>query len=215
MFNRSLSLGATLIVALSIFLSRPTLDLHPPYVQGRNGTALFLVNDQHGLSNVHVATASALLENYPDIEVHFASFPGLKAKLERIAQFAQKTNPEAHIVFHQLRGPSISDALHNAGRNIMDFPHPPGTSGISHFCTELQYLICPWSAEEHFSIYNELETLIDEVDPAVVVLDSIFIPAIEATREKNRRYAVITPNQVIDNFITEQPYRSIFWKYPA
>ncbi|WZH43095.1 uncharacterized protein QYS62_004097 [Fusarium acuminatum] len=104
MFNRSLVLGAALIAAVSIFLSRPTLDLHPPYVQGRNGTALFLVNEQHGLSNVHVATASALLENYPDIEVHFASFPRLKAKLERIKQLAQKTNSEARIAFHRLQG---------------------------------------------------------------------------------------------------------------
>jgi hypothetical protein len=215
MFNRSLTLGAALIVVLSIFFSRPTLDLRPPYVQGRNGTALFLVNEQHGLSNVHVAAASALLEDYPDVEVHFASFPRLKAKLERIVRFAQKTNPEAHIVFHQLRGPSMLDALNNAGRTIMGFLHPPGISGISHFCKELQYLICPWSAEEHFSIYNELKTLMDEVNPAVVVLDTIFIPAIEATLEKNRRYAVITPNQVIDNFITEQPYGSILWKYPA
>jgi hypothetical protein len=215
MFNRSLVLGAALIAAVSIFLSRPTLDLHPPYVQGRNGTALFLVNEQHGLSNVHVATASALLENYPDIEVHFASFPRLKAKLERIKQLAQKTNSEAHIVFHRLQGPSLFDAHRNAGRTVMDFPHPPGISGISHFCKELQFLICPWSAEEHFSIYNELKTVIDKVDPGVVVLDTIFIPAIEATHETNRRYAVITRNQVIDNFITVQPYGSILWKYPA
>ncbi|KAG5665551.1 hypothetical protein KAF25_009676 [Fusarium avenaceum] len=215
MFNKSLALGAALIAALSIFLSRPKLDLHPPFVQGRNGTALFLVNEQHGLSNVHVATASALLKNYPDTEIHFASFPRLRAKLERIAQFAQKTNPEAHIVFHQLQGPSMFDAHRNAGRTVMGFLHPPGISGISHFCKELQFLICPWSAEEHFSIYNELKTVIDEVDPAVVVLDTVFIPAVEATREKNRQYAVITPNQVIDNFITVQPYGSIFWKYPA
>jgi hypothetical protein len=60
-----------------------------------------------------------------------------------------------------------------------------------------------------------LKTVIDKVDPAVVVLDTVFIPAIEATREKNRQYAVITPNQVIDNFITVQPYGSMFWKYPA
>ncbi|KIL95735.1 hypothetical protein FAVG1_00473 [Fusarium avenaceum] len=215
MFNRSLVLGAALIAVLSIFFSQPKLDLHPPFLQGRNGTALFLVNEQHGLSNVHVATASALLENYPDIEVHFASFPRLKAKLERITQFAQKTNPEAHIVFNQLQGPSMFDAHRNAGRTVMGFLHPPGISGISHFCKELQFLICPWSAEEHFSIYNELKTVIDEVDPAVVVLDTVFIPAVEATREKNRQYAVITPNQVIDNFITEQPYGSLFWKYPA
>ncbi|KAM0246056.1 hypothetical protein ACHAP5_005027 [Fusarium lateritium] len=215
MLDRYLALGAALIAALFIVLPRPTADLHPPHIQGRNGTVLFLVNEQHGLSNVHVATASALLENYPAIEVHFASFPRLKTKLERITQFAQKTNPKAHIVFHQLQGPSMSDAHHNAGRSVMDFPHSPGVSGISHFCKELQFLICPWSAKEHFAIYNELKTLIDEVDPAVIVLDTVLIPAIEATREKKRLYAAITPNQVIDNFITQQPYGSILWKYPA
>ncbi|KAH7262773.1 hypothetical protein BKA59DRAFT_489468 [Fusarium tricinctum] len=194
MFNRSLVLGAALIAAVSIFLSRPTLDLHPPYVQGRNGTALFLVNEQHGLSNVHVATASALLENDPDIEVHFASFPRLKAKLERIKQLAQKTNSEARIAFHRLQGPSMFDAHRNAGRTVMDFPHPPGIS------------------EEHFSIYNELKTVIDKVDPAVVVLDTVFIPAIEATREKNRQYAVITPNQypaMASGFPYPLPWRKI------
>ncbi|KAL6922729.1 hypothetical protein FSHL1_000003 [Fusarium sambucinum] len=212
---RRLFIG-TVLVALLALLFPQQKDEHPPYVKGKNGTALFLVNQEHGVSNVLVATASAMLENYPDIDIHFASFPKLKNKLERVSKFAHRKTPSARdIVFHQLQSPSYADVITKAGRSLDDIPHPPGPAGISHLCRDIQLWISPWSADDHFSIYEEVVSLIDEIDPAVVVIDTLFRPGLDATRDKNRQHAFITPNQAIDNFLGEQPYGSMFWKYPS
>ncbi|CAG7561845.1 unnamed protein product [Fusarium equiseti] len=215
MFTRILVLG-TVLIALVAFLFPQQTEVHPPFVKGRNGTALFLVNQEHGVSNVHVATASALLEQYPDIDVHFVSFPKLKKKLERVSEFAQRKTPAARgIKFHQLKSPGYADVILKAGRSLDDVPHPPGPAGISHLCRDMQLWISPWSAEEHFSIYEEISTFIDEIDPAVVVIDTLFRPGLDITRDKNRQHVVITPNQAVDNFLGDQPYGSMFWKYPS
>ncbi|PCD32332.1 hypothetical protein FGRA07_09584 [Fusarium graminearum] len=206
----------TVLVALVALLFPQQKDEHPPYVKGKNGTALFLVNQEHGISNVLVASASAMLETYPDIDIHFASFPKLKGKLERVSKFAKRKTPSARdIVFHQLKSPSYADVILNSGRSLDDVPHPPGPAGISHLCKDIQLWISPWSAEEHFSIYEEISSLIEEIDPAVVVIDTLFRPGLDATRDKNRQHVFITPNQAVDNFLGEQPYGSMFWKYPS
>ncbi|RGP72018.1 2-hydroxyacylsphingosine 1-beta-galactosyltransferase [Fusarium longipes] len=215
MFTRILVLGTVLVALLALILPQQK-ESYPPFVKGRNGTALFLVNQEHGVSNVLVATASALLEKYPDIEIHFASFPKLKGKLERVSKFAQRKTPAARdIVFHQLKSPAYAEVIVNAGRGLDDVPHPPGLAGIAHLCRDMQLWISPWSADEHLSIYEEVDTIIDEVDPAVVVVDTLFRPGLDATRDKNRQHAFITPNQAVDNFLGDQPYGSMFWKYPA
>ena len=215
MFTRILVLGTVLVALVALLFPQQT-EVHPPFVKGRNGTALFLVNQEHGVSNVHVATASALLEQYPDIDVHFVSFPKLKKKLQRVSEFAQRKTPSSRgITFHQLKSPAYADVILAAGRSLDDVPHPPGPSGISHLCRDMQLWISPWSAEEHFSIYEEISTFIDEIDPAVVVIDTLFRPGLDITRDKNRQHVVITPNQAVDNFLGDQPYGSMFWKYPS
>ncbi|KAK7225149.1 hypothetical protein V2G26_013152 [Clonostachys chloroleuca] len=51
------------------------------------------------------ATASSILENYPDIEIHYASFSGLGDKLARVSKFAQAKTPAAkEIAYHEIDG---------------------------------------------------------------------------------------------------------------
>lgn len=216
MYKRILLASSVLIALLAVFFSQGDVSDHPPYLQGRNKTVLFLVNIEPGLSNAHVATASSLLENNPDIEVHFASFPKLGKKLERISAFARtKTSEARDVFFHELKSPSYGDAVAAAGKSILNIPHPPGAAGIAHLCRDMQIWISPWTVEAHMAVYEELTSIIHEVDPAVVVLDTLFRPAIDATRDNNRHHAIITPNTVIDNFLADQPHGSMFWKYPA
>ncbi|KAH6975659.1 hypothetical protein EDB80DRAFT_727887 [Ilyonectria destructans] len=216
MYKRILLASSALIALLAFFFSQGDVSDHPPYIQGRNKTVLFLVNIEPGLSNAHVATASSLLENHPDIEVHFASFPKLGKKLQRISAFARtKTAGAQDVIFHELKSPSYGDAIAAAGKTILNIPHPPGVAGIAHLCRDMLIWISPWTVEDHMAVYEELTGIIHEVDPAVVVLDTLFRPAIDATRDNNRHHAIITPNTVIDNFLADQPHGSMFWKYPA
>lgn len=222
MFARILLVGALLVASLAYFFAAGSdsgsaeVIQREPYIQGRNKTVLMLANQEHGLSNVHIATASALLEHYPDIEVHYASFGTVGRKLERVSSFARKKTPAAKaIVYHGLKGISYGDSLEKANWTWEQSIHPVGAAGMGKLAYNMQWWISPWSADEHWELYQEIGALIDEVDPAVVVIDTIFRPALDATRDKNRLHAFITPNTLVDNFIGEQPPSTLLWKYPA
>lgn len=216
MYARLLTIGALLVASLAYFLYSGNPPPRPPYIQGRNKTVLFLANSENGLSNVHVATASALLENFPDIEIHYGSFPKARSKLARVSSFARNRQPDAKdVIFHELSGPGYLVANLQLGETIDTTMAPPGFAGVSQFTRQIQNWISPWDVEEHLALYKQMGAIIDKVDPAVVVLDTLFGPAIDSTRDKNRQHAFVTPNTLVDNFLAEQPYGSMFWKYPA
>jgi len=223
MFGR-ISLALVALVGILIALQQQLKATPEPrkYVRGRNNTALFIVNEHPGLSNVHVATAQSLLQSHSDIDIHFASFKKLNNTLARVSSFAQRHNPSAKdIIFHPLAGVSYYAAFDSHPQIGCDDDgkiggiSKPGMEGINRIAGDMQIYLDPWQAEDHLAHFRQLSDLIDEVDPAVVVLDTIFFPAIEATRAKNRLHAFITPNIVIDNFPGEQPWLGMLWKYPA
>lgn len=217
MFPAILSVGALLVASFAYFFSaQGQAEPRPPYIQGRNNTALFLANYEHGLSNVFIATAFSMLENHPDIQVHYASWEKVKKKTDRISAFAKQTTPEAKdVVFHELKGQGFADAVTAIGMTMETVMNEPGWRGIGPFAKNMQDFICPWEPDEYYSLYTEIKALIDEVDPAVIVVDTLMPPAIDATRDKNRQHIILTPNTHVDNFLAIQPYGGMFWKYPA
>lgn len=219
------AVSAALLIALIAVLVRvPTagpVEEYVPPVQGRNNTALFIVLPHHGLSNVHLATADALLERHPDVQVEFASFSALQGKVERISGWGQGRNSNAKpIRFHTISGRPYEDAIAAARESVRlhgaeGAMSPPGLPGIKRLIADFALYVSPWSAEEHLEIYHGIKEVIDTVNPAVVVLDTMFSPALDATRESNRLHAIITPNTLIDNFVGEQPLGGMLWKYPV
>ena len=223
MFGR-ISLVLVALVGILIALQQQLKAPPEPreYVRGRNNTVLYIVNEHPGLSNVHVATAQSLLQHHTEIEVHFASFKKLNSTLARISSFVKNHDPSAkEIIFHPLAGVSYYAAFENYPQIECDDDgkigaiSKPGLEGIKRIAGDMQIYLDPWQEEDHLTHFHQLSGLIDEIDPAVVVLDTIFFPAIEATRAKNRLHAFITPNIVIDNFPGEQPWLGMLWKYPA
>lgn len=216
----------SVLVALSAILltlwssrqnSQPESLLNRENVVGLNNTALFLVTGNAGLSNVHFATAQALLEGYPDIQIHFASSDvSIANKLDRISSHARAKTPEAKpIVFHELPGPSYVKACQDAGVQFTDTIQPPGHRGIAKMCELLQVFVAPWTSEDHLAIYRAARGVLTEVDPAVTVLDTLFRPGIDAVRAARRAHAFVTPNTLVENFVADQPWLSMLWKYPA
>lgn len=220
LFSR-LAVCITILGAILAYFLMPRggQDYVPP-VQGRNQTVFFAINEENGFSNVHIATAYALLQLYPSLHIHVASFSRLKPQVDRIwaasKERADSVLPGPKIVFHNLPGPSYGDVLEvQQKRDVTDSIHPPGIKGLEQFVREIQMYLSPWSGPDHYEIYEALGRLIDEIDPAVVVLDSLFRPAIDITRDKNRLHAFIVPNTVVDNFASKQPWAGMLWKYPA
>jgi hypothetical protein len=157
-----------------------------------------------------------MLENHPDIQVHYASWGDSRKRAHRAASFAKETTPDAQdIVFHELKSVSFGEAAEMGGKAWDNVMHKPASAGIAHISRDIQLYICPWEPEQHLQLYEEIGAIIDEVDPAVIVLDSLMQPAIDVTRDKHRQHAILTPNTHIDNFPAIQPYGGMLWKYPA
>ncbi|KJZ78298.1 hypothetical protein HIM_02336 [Hirsutella minnesotensis 3608] len=206
---------AALVAAL--FLVRPSSRASEQLVSGRNGSVLFLVDAHNGLSNVHLATGFALLVNHPSVDVHFASFDKLAPELARLSRFARTRNPQAkEFHWHRLNGSDAGTTiLASPGFNRSLLHQPPGLAGLEPLLEHLTLLMCPWEADELWNLYQKIKKLILGLDPALVVLDPIFRPAVDAARDLARKRVTISPNALTDIATDVQPWGSMFWKYPA
>lgn len=210
-----LSVAVVFLAALAaIFL--PQSPVYPPLyqqVQGRNNTALFVVNMLSGLHNVHLATIQSLREKHPDIEVHVMSWSPVEAKVARLSENVGA----GPVIFHNLTAKDYVHAVFDYTKTgeITDCIQLPGLPGVGKLGFFMQAWMAPWTGPEHVAFMEEVSTVIDKTDPAVVVLDVFMWPAIHAVREKNRLHAFIVPNTPADTFSTTQPWLSALWKYPT
>lgn len=180
-----------------------------PLIVGRNNTVLYLFTAHHGFANVHLATALSLQQRHPQVEVHAASFAKARARVGRVSPVSRP------ITFHEVKGPGFTEALDADGINGATLIHGPGLKGSRPLFEVMPRTMSPWSVEDHIAIYQQLRRLIDEIDPAVIVLDIMFRPAIEAVEDSNRMRVVLTPNDLSLMLAPMQPYGQVFWKYPV
>jgi hypothetical protein len=220
--TRNFFLFAAILAGIALLISQRTRELlqDPPQEvyqpRGRNNTILFLSNSEYGLSNVVLATSHAMLVHHSEIEVHFATFDRREEDISTVSKFASHQSPGAKpITFHKLKGPTYGDALTAQGHLIEEVIHAPGLEGSAKLCKDIQKYLMPWSGPEYFDLYKQILHIIDEVDPAVIAIDPVFGPGLDATQDRNRRYVVVSPNSLRDNFAHLQPWGSMLWKYPA
>lgn len=220
-FKRAVSIGAVLAALLGVLLTlQPSEDPagSSTLIRGKNEAVLFLALAESGQINVQLATAQALMEKHPKFQIHFASFPKVAEKIARVSSFALKKTPSAlEIIFHQLPGPDRLEAVNrqmNCSDSMKCFDHPPGARGVGVLAKQIELALWSWSGEEHEAIYQRTTEVIQEVDPAVVVVDYAFRPAIDATVRLNRLHAILSPLSLADLFGLLQPYGKPLWKYP-
>lgn len=212
-------IGALLIAGLSaLFSYRSRTPESGPRTQspGRNNTVLFLSDSHPGLANVHVATSHAMLLDFPDLEIHYASFAKLEKTIVETSAFAvQKISAAKPIAFHPLVGKPYSQSLNEGGFGVAEAIQPPGLKGIAAFTNNMQNFLMPWTAIDYLATYNDILRLLDEIDPVIVVADPLLGPGLDAIRTQNRNHVILSPNTLKDNFVAMQPWGSMFWKYPA
>ncbi|EEH48457.1 uncharacterized protein PADG_04536 [Paracoccidioides brasiliensis Pb18] len=187
-----------------------------------NNRVLFLTNCESGLANVHLATAHSILTSYPDTEVHFVSFPRLAPFVENVNKYATRQSPSTgldnvnRIILHELSGPSYGKALVSGWTKTHDdVIHGPGLSGLSHLTRFVERAAVPWNGSEYVGLYREVCQLINEIDPAVTVIDTLFAPGADAVTSLTRKYILMSANALSDNFAGSQPRAAMLWKFPA
>jgi hypothetical protein len=136
-----------------------------------------------------------------------------------VSSFALKKTPSAkEIIFHEFPGPDrIENMIRgmNCSGPLECLAHPAGWRGAGVLAAQLEMSLWSWRGEEHLAIYERAIEITQQVDPAVVVVDFAFRPAIDATQKLNRVHAIMSPLAMADMFAMFQPYGSALWKYPA
>lgn len=210
---------SVVFAAIGIFLSQaPTSERQAsvPHVQGRNNTVLFLAGGASGLSNTHVAASYGLLEHAPHVELHYASFAGREKDMMRISSMVARDFPAARpISWHELPGPDYIVAVYRHIGNISGMIFPPGLKGAERQAAGMSFHLDPWETDEYLRLYRHVRRLVVELDPAVIVLDMSLRPALDATRDLNRAFVMLSPNAVADTIAAGQPWGKSLWKYPA
>lgn len=92
---------------------------------------------------------------------------------------------------------------------------PPGLKGAERLAKGMSFHLDPWQRDDYVRLYQHIRGLIVQLDPAVIVLDMSLRPALDATRDLNRRFVMLSPNALVDTIATGQPWGKTLWKYPA
>ncbi|KAI1330776.1 hypothetical protein F5Y16DRAFT_396268 [Xylariaceae sp. FL0255] len=163
---------ALLFAAARPYVSESPASPRPALIRGKSNAVLFITHAESGQINVELATAQALMETRPKIDIHFASFPRARAKVDRVSALAvAKTKAARPITFHKIPGPERFDALLRglgcAGEvregetyksseeiNVDEcIAHAPGIKGMNELAAQLQCAVVTWPGPEHFAIF--------------------------------------------------------------
>lgn len=215
-YRHILLLVAALTATAAVYFQRNgQTQIKPKTYPGRNNTVLFLTNSDSGHANVVLAASHSLLVGHSDLEVHYGTFRNFDKPIQDINKWvATKSAGTGQIKFHEIQGHDFAATFKTKGLAEEYHVNPPGLAGFQRFSKSFHMYMMPWDAPEYLEIYKQVVALIEQLDPAVVVLDVLFAPGIDATRVLKRREVIISPNSVKDTFIDLQPLLSMFWKYP-
>jgi len=179
---------------------------------------LFLTNSDFGQANAVLAVAHALLVHHaPKVEIHIASFRGIRDAVAKTSNFALQSAPAgtAPIIFHELDGLTWGAA---AWRPEVGFAEandqPPGFLNSAKSILLIPAVMLPWRPDEFLLIYRQLERVISTVNPDLTVGDALFSPATTLCHYLSTNWVVLAPNTIKDFALPSQPWLAMMWKYP-
>ena len=119
------------------------------------------------------------------------------------------------VEWHTLPGLDIVTASMREWESTQNLIEPPGIKGIAGLTMVMRAMLAPRSTEEEWALYEAVRDVIEEVDPALVVLDSMVRQGTDAVRMLNRSAVVMSPNGMTEVATAWQPWLKMLWKYPA
>ncbi|KPM41311.1 hypothetical protein AK830_g5239 [Neonectria ditissima] len=188
---------------------------------------LMVVASELGHANVFLAAAQALLEQAPDVELHLASFAGLKPTIDQAFVHVK----DANVAFHPLPGPSVSETVNRdpepANRMLDTALLKPGfrnTPAATRFF--LTRIFLSWTADEYVAIFDETNALIEALAPDVFVVDGLLSPVLTAAKNYHAKVntkgdvpapfklVLLSPNSIKDLAHHLEPPKNLIAKWP-
>ena len=185
-------------------------------------TILFFTNSELGQASLCLAVAHEFLLR-PSYNVHIASFAPLHDAISQLnsravnfLSFSSSFTSARQATFHTIPGLSMRQTLeqnhHFDPSNAFNL-HGVGFRASSQaYRTVLSRAAAPWSGEEYMAIYRGCVAVLRELDPAMVVLDPLFLQAIDACRSLKMKYVILSPNTFKEHIA--QPRLGNLWRYP-
>ena len=188
---------------------------------------LMLTNVDRGEANVFLATCSALYRANPDVEVHFATLPGLEKDVEQIYQEARTENSGVKhpIVYHTIDGPCMEDGLRQlfARRKtkLYNGAFPESFIQTLKFSVTMQAIkdmlpiLTPYTGPQMVQLVQSIEGIIKKVDADIVLVDSLMTAGITAVWNLGVNWVVLSPNSIKEFATPFQKGSPGLWKFPA
>ncbi|KAL2677372.1 hypothetical protein Neosp_011142 [[Neocosmospora] mangrovei] len=182
---------------------------------------LMLTNCELGQANIFIAASHALLERDPSVELHTASFPQLEKTLDLALAKDGKPSP---ISFHPFPGRTMFNCLNSSQDPSKHmFSVALLKPGLWHAPQAIRFIttwafLC-WTPEEFAAIFNKICTLIETLEPDIVLVDPIFSPGITAGKHMKNRVSkaftltIFAPNSMKDYVHHVEPRGAPFWKW--
>ncbi|PFH55335.1 hypothetical protein XA68_18561 [Ophiocordyceps unilateralis] len=186
---------------------------------------LLLTNEEHGQSNVFMATCESLLQLEPDAHLHLASFAGLADSVAAFNDRVRLSMPAARPVrFHHIRGVPSSQGLRQVvvDRAIVchgdvlpkSFFAPLSFTNSIRAIRDTMSIFVPYTAPQMAEIVSSVVELVNMVGADLVVVDSLMTPALTACHHLGISFVCLSPNSIKDFAVKEQPLR-VRLKHPA
>ncbi|RCI11516.1 hypothetical protein L249_7712 [Ophiocordyceps polyrhachis-furcata BCC 54312] len=180
-----------------------------------NRKILLLTNSELGEANVFLALSPALLQADPDVEVHLASFASLKQHVDQVnANFVEQALPS--IIFHEIQGSSMLDS-----ETEISFFNTEALKTPLRFSTSIQALngmvpmLVPYHGPQLVRIVKSLIDIIRQLEPDVVVVNSLMTAGLTACYHLQVKFACLSPNSIKAFAGRSQPWLRTMWKHPA
>jgi hypothetical protein len=177
---------------------------------------LLISNYEYGHSNTFLAVTKELLLFNDDLELHYASFEELEERVKEISDSLKDNSKSTTLQFHKLSG--IGLLLATLRRNPELWKLYEVKSGFfntlqiidNHIVTMMN----PYTGNEYIEVLNSILSVLEEVEPDLVVFDNALPPAMTACVKVGVKYMVLSPNTLKDLLAPTQPDGGILWKYP-
>ena len=188
---------------------------------------LFVTNSEIGQANTILAMALEATTR-PHLEVHIASFPVLKRRIEKLSP---------KINFHPLDGKAMIEmaSVHNLSEET--FSHPPTTKSWEPYGLTFSVILTGWDGEcascflllrlwvvtdvrrlpgsAYVRICESIKKIIEGINPDIIVVDSLFNAGFDACYSLNRSFVMNSPNTPTDIERFQLPWLKGFWYYPV
>lgn len=180
---------------------------------------LFLTNSELGQASLCLAVAHELLHQ-PTYVVHIASFEPLRDAVSqlnvRAVTAAAANQSVTTATFHPISGLSMRQTLEQ--RRSFNPTHAFQVHGLGYDAAVRAYrdvlvrALAPWTGEEYMRVYRSCEEVVEKLEPALIVVDPLFTQAVDACRQLDKKYVVLSPNTFKEH--VAQPWLANLWKYP-